>query len=98
MPWADLTRLELWRSDDDHSFEQYYDDFDKVIEWVDGYAEDRVEELADAGDMAGLDGLARKLSDFDAFFGVDRKVSAYQYVDDLFQAYIDEQEASVWLG
>lgn len=96
--WADLTRLELWKSDKDHSFEQYYDDFGKVIEWVDGYVEDRVEELAAAGDMAGLDELARKLSDFDAFFGIERKVSAYQYVDDLFQAYIDEQEASVWLG
>ena len=96
--WADLTRLELWKSDKDHSFEQYYDDFGKVVEWVDGYVEDCVAELAADGDMAGLDALARKLSDFDAFFGVERKVSAYQYVDDLFQSYIDEQEASVWLG
>ena len=96
--WADLTRLELWKSDKDHSFEQYYDDFGKVVEWVDGYVEDCVAELAADGDMAGLDALARKLSDFDAFFGVDRKVSAYQYVDDLFQSYIDEQEAMVWLG
>ena len=94
--WEDLERLEM--KNNDGSWGQYYDDFGKVVEWVDGYVEDCVAELAADGDMAGLDALARKLSDFDAFFGVERKVSAYQYVDDLFQSYIDEQEASVWLG
>ena len=94
--WEDLERLEM--KNNDGSWGQYYDDFGKVVEWVDGYVEDCVAELAADGDMAGLDALARKLSDFDAFFGVERKVSAYQYVDDLLQSYIDEQEASVWLG
>lgn len=96
--WTDLTQLKLRKSDEDKRLVQYYDDFDKVIDWVSGYVEDRVEELANAGDMAGMDDLARKFDGFLSFFGVDWSTNAYQYVDDLFQSYIDEQEAMVWLG
>lgn len=74
-----------------------YYDLDKVVSWVESHVEDEAVKLAQTGDYEGIATLISRLENFDAWFGIDRRTSAYDLVYGYVDAYLDERASLAWV-